>query len=83
MRQSFKSNTVQGFAVDAIATNVTTLDLADVEAIRLQEDAAYTATFKESGDNGSSVMPEGVTVIGDRMLTLVFDAPVTVEIMRA
>lgn len=83
MRQSFKTNTVQGFCVDAIRSNITALDLVGVEAVRLQEPAAYTATYQDANDNGSSVMPEGVTVISTSMLSLVFDEPVNIEIMRA
>ncbi|RVU32703.1 hypothetical protein [Neptunomonas marina] len=76
MRQSTVGNPIQAFAVSSIRTNVTTLDLRNVLAIRLIADADYQL------DGNTATMPRGVTTFARHVSEITFTAPQVVEVME-
>ncbi|WP_372830987.1 hypothetical protein [Pontibacterium sp.] len=80
MEQASKGNPIQGFAPSEIRNGVTTLDLNDVEAIRISADAEY---YINGALASKAIMPAGATVISGRINELTFTSATTVEIMKA
>ena len=79
MRQASKGNPIHGFAPSEIRTNVTTLDVSDIEGIRLSTESEY---YIGTASTNKATMPAGVTIIANDVSQIVFTTGTTIEIMK-